>query len=191
MQTTHSAPSILLLTLPTLPLRLSLGQLSNKHMRQPLRTILLLSRLEPRTHTHSQEPPIARKVQCCYACRVFLVLTDSALGDGVPEGDDAVAAAGGEGVVDGVEGEGVDGVDYVDVCFGFGRGGGLTVAFECVFSGLRGGGGVEPFYCYAAFDGGGCVAGVVGHAGDGAGHEFEGGFAFLPGLDGLVVGGGG
>ena len=56
------------------------------------------------------------------------------------------------------------------------------MAFEGIFTGLGVRRGIEPFDGDAAFDAAGGVAGVVGHAGDGTGHEFKGGFAALPGV---------
>lgn len=66
------------------------------------------------------------------ACRAdgaadFGVAFEAVLGVFVPEVEGAVAAGGGEGAVDGVEGDGVDGVDVGDVA---GLRGGLSVAFE-------------------------------------------------------------
>ncbi len=112
--------------------------------------------------------------------RELLILSYPPLGHGVPERDDAVAAAGGEGVEGGVEGQRVDGVDDVGCGAGWV---GLAVAFEGVFARLGCGGGVEPFDGHAALDGAGGVAVVVRHAGDGAGEELERGFALLPGLE--------
>ena len=79
-----------------------------------------------------------------------------------------------------MEGQRVDRVDDVAATVFLRRG--LPVALEGVLARLGLGGVFEPFHGDAAFDGGGRVAGVVGHAGYGAGEEFEGGFALLPGL---------
>lgn len=57
-----------------------------------------------------------------------------------------------ECVVNGVEREGVDGPDVVDLVDR------LAVGFEGVLLGLGCGGGVEVFDCYATFCGSGCVA---------------------------------
>lgn len=71
----------------------------------------------------------------------------------------------------------VDGIHDVDA---LGRR--LAVAFESVLAGLGRGRGVEPLDGDAALDAGAGVAGVVGHAGDGAGHELQAALAALPGL---------
>ena len=75
----------------------------------------------------------------------------------------------------------VDGIYDIDARI---IGCGLAMAFEGVFTGLRFGRGVEPFDCDAAFDGGRGIAGIVGHAGDGAGHELETALTALPGVYG-------
>lgn len=58
----------------------------------------------------------------------------------------------------------------------------LAMALEGVLAGLRRSRGIEPLDGDAALDAGAGVAGVGGHAGDGAGHEFQAAFAPLPGF---------
>ena len=80
-----------------------------------------------------------------------------------------------------MKGQRVDGVHDVDTGIVLH---GLAVAFERVLASLRVGRGIEPLDRDTALDRGGCVAGVVGHASDGAGHELEAALAALPGVDG-------
>lgn len=110
-----------------------------------------------------------------YAGAKLLVLAQAAFSHAVPEADDGVAAAGGKGAVDGMEGEGVDGVDDVDAGLQ------LAVALEGVLLGLAGVAGVEELDGDAALDRRRGVAEPVGHAGDGARLELERRLAALPG----------
>lgn len=175
-------------SLRPLPPRLRLPQLPNIHPRQSLPAILLLARLKPRTRTHRQIPPITRERQRRDTRGVLLILADASLRSGVPQRHDAVAAPGRERAERRMERQRVDRVHDIGA---LGLGIGLPVALECVLARLRIGAGIEPLDGDAALDAAGGVAVVVGHACHGAGHEFQGGLALLPGLEVFFGGGGG
>lgn len=111
----------------------------------------LLAHIPIIPHPHRQPRSIAVERKRTDGVAELGVLPQPFLNLVVPDGDGRVGACGGEGVVYGVERERVDGVHLVDVVDG------VAVAFEGVFFGLRGGGGVEVFDGDAALDGGGRV----------------------------------
>ena len=77
----------------------------------------------------------------------------------------------------------VHGIDHIDALRRR-----LPMALERILARLGLVARIEPLDRDAAFDGRAGVPGVVGHAGDGAGHEFEGALAALPGGEGEGVG---
>lgn len=79
-----------------------------------------------------------------------------------------------------------EGIDWIYNIGAIARSVGLAMAFERVFTGLGFWRGIEPFDGDTTFNGGGSVAVIVGHAGYGASHEFEGGFSLLPGFLGGI-----
>ena len=62
------------------------------------------------------------------------------------------------------------------------------MALERILARLRLGAGVEPLDRDAALDAAAGVAGILGHACDGTGHELEGALALLPRFDLELVG---
>ncbi len=121
------------LLLGTFPLRLRLTQLPHKDLAQTSTLIIFHAILEAGTHANGQEAAIAREGQGSDTARVLGILADAALPNGVPESNDAVTAAAGEGTVDGMEGQSIDGVDDVDTVVALL---GLAVALEGVLARL-------------------------------------------------------
>jgi len=76
---------------------------------------------------HSIGEDISSVVECCSCDAVAdgRIALESVFSDTVPEVECAVGTSGAEGAVDGVEGDGVNGVDLRDVVLGW-----VAVAFE-------------------------------------------------------------
>lgn len=164
---------------------LSLAQFPHKDLCAPFTRVVFLSGLKARADANGNVPPIGGEGERGDAVGEFLVLLHPPLGLGIPEGDVAIATARGKGTVARMEDERVDGVD--DVAIALGRS--LPVALEGVLAGLGFGRVLEPLHGDAALDTTSSVAGIVGHAGHGAGEELEGGLALLPGVEGGCAGG--
>ena len=114
-----------------------LDLLPNHPNTQPRRnsiTLQPLLTLIPRiTNPNRHLRPIAIKRNGSHRSRELGVLPQPLLNLVVPDRHGPVGTRGGEGVEGGMEGEGVDGPDVVDVVYG------LAVAFESIFLFLRGG----------------------------------------------------
>jgi hypothetical protein len=159
----------------TLSLSLALRHFPNEHLDRLRGTFTICSSvLEATASADRQVLSVLVKRHGSHVRAKLLVLLQSAFRHSVPEGDDAVAATGGEGSIDGVEGEGVDGVDDVGVSLD------LAVAFEGVFTGLTFIGGIKELDCYTALDRAAGVAEAVRHALHRTSLEFETALATLP-----------
>ena len=159
-----------------LALRLVLPQLSNENLDSPF-GLALLPILKTRTDPDSEKSAVSAETQRRYAGRIPLVLPDSPLRHAVPQRDKAISTARCKGAVHGMESQRIDRVDDIDTVLAR-----LPMALEGVFARLGRFGRIEPFDGDAAFDTGGGVPGVVGHAGNGAGHEFQRALPPLPRL---------
>ena len=168
-------------SLCSFPFGLSFPKLSHPNPYFPLANIVSPV-FKTGTYPHGQVLSVSTPAQARDAGRVFLILPYPPLVQTVPQRYEPISPTGRECAVDRVERERIDGVDNVGVGFVRERGR-LPVALERVLAGLRRGGGIEEFDGDAAFDARRGVSGIVGHAGDGSGHEFQRALPALPGLE--------
>lgn len=157
-------------------LRLTLPQLPNKYLHNPF-PLPFRPILKPGTHANSQEPPVRTEAQGRHTSRILLILPYPPLSDAIPQRHDPIPASTRKRPMHRMERQRVDRVH--DIYTVRRR---LAVTFERVFTCLRRGRGIEPLDRDAALDARAGVAGVVGHAGDGARHELQTALAALPGL---------